>query len=89
VGQDGGVGWVILFGYVLLAGVWIVVVWVIRGLVSRLGWTRSRALPTPVVAGLAAIPERRPGQHLVDLELRDGRVVRRIRVDRGLYPSRA
>jgi hypothetical protein len=81
------VGWVILAGYVLLLGFWVAAVWGALVLVRAVGWREARALPTSVCRELARFAERRPNHHHVDLELRDGRRVRGVRVDRSRYPS--
>jgi hypothetical protein len=46
-----------------------------------------RALPDPVVDKLKSIPTKRPNQHLVDLVLEDGRVISRVYVAWGRFPS--
>ena len=81
------VGWVILAGYVLLAAFWLAVVWAALALVRALGRSEARALPVSVATRLRRIPERRPHQHRVDLELRDGRRIRDVRVEGGRYLS--
>ena len=57
------------------------------GLVGVFGRRDSRALPESVCDELAAIPERRENQHVVDLELRDGRRIRKVWVAWGRYPA--
>jgi hypothetical protein len=46
-----------------------------------------RALPDSVVESLKSLPEIRPGQHLVDLVLDDGRVIHRVYVAYRRWPS--
>lgn len=45
----------------------------------------SRRLPEPVCEQIAALPERRRNQHVVDLELIDGRVVEKVWIAWGKY----
>lgn len=47
----------------------------------------SRALPDSVSAEVWKVPERRSNQHVVDLELADGRVVRKVWIAWGKYPA--
>jgi hypothetical protein len=47
--------------------------------------SKRHELPESVVQELMEIPEVRDNQHRVDLELRDGRVVRRVGVAWGRY----
>lgn len=47
----------------------------------------ARALPDEVCLQIASLPERRKNQHVVDLQLRDGRVVRKVWIAWGRYPA--
>jgi hypothetical protein len=47
----------------------------------------ARALPDEVCVQIARLPERRKNQHVVDLHLRDGRVVRKVWIAWGRYPA--
>jgi hypothetical protein len=47
----------------------------------------SRALPASVSDEVRRLSERRPNQHVVDLELADGRVVRKVWIAWGKYPA--
>lgn len=51
------------------------------------GRRRARALPDPVCLQIASLPERRKNQHVVDLQLRDGRVVRKVWIAYGRFPA--
>lgn len=48
---------------------------------------KSRALPPHVVGELRQIPTDRQDQHLVDLELADGRVVKDVRIAWNTWPA--
>jgi hypothetical protein len=74
-------------------GVWLIIMAIcasvlamIRGLLA-LGTRKHRAVPESVAAEIARLPERRRGQHVVDLELRDGRRVEGVWVAFGKYPA--
>jgi hypothetical protein len=45
----------------------------------------SRRLPEPVCEQIAALPERRRNQHVVDLQLSDGRVIEKVWIAWGKY----
>jgi hypothetical protein len=65
---------------------------VLLSLIGFAGWYGRRpwrSLPEPVVEKLKTIPMARPrySQHLVDLVLDDGGVIRRVYVGLGRYPS--
>lgn len=47
----------------------------------------SRELPPPIVEKLKGIETIRANQHLVDLTLDDGRIVKRVYVGYGRYPA--
>ena len=51
------------------------------------GSREFRSLPESVCAELARLPERRSNQHVVDVELRDGRVGHKVWVAYGRYPA--
>jgi hypothetical protein len=51
---------------------------------TRQSW---RALPDGVVEQIRRLPETRPNQHRVDLELRDGRVVEDVWIAWLRYPA--
>ena len=55
-------------------------------LATRYGMMQRRALPDEVAEKLTAIPTVQPNQHLVDLVLRDGRVVRGVYIGYGRFP---
>jgi hypothetical protein len=57
------------------------------GLVYVLGSRPWRALPDAVCEEIAAIPARRPNQHVVDLELRDGSRLRKVWIAYGNFPA--
>lgn len=56
-------------------------------LVPRAARRPSRAFPDSVRAEILQLPERRPNQHVVDLELADGRMIRKVWVAWGQYPA--
>jgi hypothetical protein len=55
------------------------------GLLVGAGTRPSHRLPEAVRHELASIPTRRRAQHVVDLELVDGRVVEKVYVAHGKY----
>jgi hypothetical protein len=46
-----------------------------------------RELPAAVVEEITKVPERRPNQRVVDLTLRDGRVVEKVWIAWDRYPA--
>jgi hypothetical protein len=56
-------------------------------LVAVAGSRSWRSLPDDVCEEIAQLPMRRPNQHVVDLELKDGRQVRRVWVAWGRFPA--
>lgn len=48
---------------------------------------RGRELPEPVRAEIAQLPMRRANQHVVDLELEDGRRVEKVWIAYGRFPA--
>lgn len=70
----------------VIAFVWtLVAVSIIGGSFFLIAMRPSRRLPDGVCQELAAIPMRRRGQHIVDLQLRDGRVVEKVWIAYGKY----
>lgn len=57
------------------------------GLIYVVGRSPRRALPDNVVEQMKALPERRPNQRVVDLELADGRIIRKVYVAYDRYPA--
>ena len=57
------------------------------GLVGVLGRRESRALPGSVCEEIGTIRKRRANQHVVDLELRDGRRIHKVWIANGRYPA--
>jgi hypothetical protein len=53
---------------------------VFLGAAYFVGRSERRALPDAVVEQVKTVAERRPNQRVVDLHLKDGRVVRRVGV---------
>lgn len=56
-------------------------------LIPVFGRRDSRALPPSVCKELEAIPERRRNQQVADLELKDGRRIRKVWIAWGRYPA--
>ena len=56
-------------------------------LIVYVGSRPWRALPDDVCQEIADIPERRTNQHLVDLELHDGRIIRKVWIAYFQFPS--
>jgi hypothetical protein len=48
---------------------------------------QRRELPEPVRAEIAQLPMRRANQHVVDLELEDGRRVEKVWIAYGRFPA--
>jgi hypothetical protein len=69
--------------------VWLVSATVLAslGLAYFIGTRPWRALPDGVCDEIAQLPTHRPNQHVVDLELKDGRVVRKVSVGYGRFPA--
>jgi hypothetical protein len=54
---------------------------------ALIGTRRRRAFPDAVAAEINALPERRRHQHVVDLEMNDGRVIRKVWAGYGRFPA--
>ena len=62
-------------------------VFIVMGGLYAYGSQRHRRFPEDIQRQIRALPERRRGQHVVDLVLRDGRVVKKVWVAYGRAPA--
>ena len=72
------------WGIVAGASAGVLVLLVLIGELTR---RPARALPESVCREIARLPERRANQHVVDLELVDGRRIQKVWIAWGRYPA--